>query len=172
MKLGSDPLPTLPYDNEWREHAESEGSASSSAGNEETGNIRSPKCSMILWMGSGRGRQNYLYFVLFWLAPYDLWDLSSLHWKCGVNPCTSREAAGRHSFNHTLGFITLLILLQSPWLLITISSYFQNCADHCGHLSTTYSNDLFVCWLPQDSVSYLKARTLSSSSLSWDLVYD
>ena len=39
MKLGSDPLPTLPYDNEWREHAESEGSASSSAGNEETGNI-------------------------------------------------------------------------------------------------------------------------------------
>lgn len=144
MKLGSDPLPTLPYDNKWREHAESEGSASSSAGNEETGNIRSPKCSMILWMGSGRGRQNYLYFVLFWLAPYDLWDLSSLHWKCGVNPCTTREVAGRHSFNHTLGFITLLILLQSPWLLITISSYFQNCADHVD-TCLQFTPMIFLC---------------------------
>jgi len=24
-----------------------------------------------------------------------------LHWKCGVNHCTTREVAGRHSFNHT-----------------------------------------------------------------------
>ena len=155
------------------------GSAYLSVGNEETGSIRSPKCSMILWMGSGRGKQICcccsVLVGTIWLVGSKFPDRGAnpgpLHWKCGVNHCTSREVAGRHSFNHIPGFLTLLTLLLSPGLLVTISSSFQNCADQRGHLSTIYSKDLFVCWLPQDSVSYLKARTLSSSSLSWDLAY-